>query len=191
MSDYSTVKIVWLVIRTSAVLAVGLIVGCASPQKKLDPDQYVFTFISEPSGALIYYADGTAIGTTPYQSIFRVPPQFVGQTKIQTKMYAVWASGARADVTNTWSPASNKRWTFKFDRPASAANLDVDLRQAVAQESILFQRRAEAIKKREAAAADNREAAKAFLDGIAAGQRRRSTSCTVLGGPGAAIVSCD
>ncbi len=165
------------------VLAAFLLTSC-SAVPTLAPNEYVMTFTSQPSGALIYTDSGKAIGTTPYRGTVKLSSETMAQDSIVSAFTVVWPSGAKLTQSKRWSPKTNRRWTFGFDRPVAAPNLDVDLRHALAVEGLAEQ-------KREAVAAANREAARAFLEGLAASQKSRSTSCLgVMMGKDAFTMSC-
>lgn len=155
-------------------LALALLLsGCAT----LGPDKYVFSFESQPSGAMVYSESGKALGTTPFRGVVTVPLETRSQDRVESSFTVVWASGAKLQETRVWHPKQYKSWRFAFDRPA-VAGLDIDMRQANEQQRVQQ--------------AESSAGYAALLSGMAASQRRRSSTCLVSRvGPSVVTADCD
>lgn len=100
-----------------------LLAGCAAPGKS---NQGMLTYETNPEGAQLFEG-GQAIGTAPvtrtYQGDGKSP-------QIKTpEVTAVWPSGAKATFWSNIEVGSDRVATI--ERPAKAANLQVDLDNAV------------------------------------------------------------
>jgi hypothetical protein len=108
----------------------------------VDPNTMVVDFVCDPQGATLYQIDKVNIGSCPTTLKYQITDEARARGYMELRgITAVWVSGASSSVNLIRADLQKGlRQNFRFDRPRSMPNYDVDANYALQLEKIRIMR---------------------------------------------------